>query len=195
MWVSSFSGFWWSCNKQVDDVYSYAQMLRCSDACNVLLLWFSPTLGFSWLSINQFNGIITFPSLQLPVRCRSLIWKWNFGNWFTAHTVAATLEGGHCNRVELIKVCGVSSMFFICQKELISNVSNPGAFFRTKIIAKILFRQLRMEGGPGVGGGEGEDTEKMWKYQWTMSPVLRLVGWLIGWTMLVWCLVVWLDHV
>ena len=34
-----------------------------------------------------------------------------------------------------------------------------------------------MEGGTGVGGGEtGEDTEKMWKYQWTMSPLLRLVS-------------------
>ena len=31
-----------------------------------------------------------------------------------------------------------------------------------------------MEGG-GVGGEyDGEDTEKMWKYQWTMSPLLRL---------------------
>ena len=29
-------------------------------------------------------------------------------------------------------------------------------------------------GGAGVGGDAGgEDTEKMWKYQWTMSPLLR----------------------
>ena len=29
-------------------------------------------------------------------------------------------------------------------------------------------------GGVGVGGDAGgEDTEKMWKYQWTMSPLLR----------------------
>ena len=34
----------------------------------------------------------------------------------------------------------------------------------------------RMEGGAGVGGEAGEDTEKMWKYQWTMSPLLRSVS-------------------
>ena len=35
-----------------------------------------------------------------------------------------------------------------------------------------------MEGGAGggVGGESGEDTEKMWKYQWTMSPLLRSVS-------------------
>ena len=41
--------------------------------------------------------------------------------------------------------------------------------------SKIYFRVKRMEGGAGVGGETGEDTEKMWKYQWTMSPLLRLV--------------------
>ena len=63
----------------------------------------------------------------------------------------------------------------------ISSLSEEIYLFENQILSEqkgITQSLLRMEGGAGggVGGESGEDTEKMWKYQWTMSPLLRSVS-------------------